>query len=92
MPSRRPEVIRRRRAVTVTPAPATPPADATAPADKLDLLVGAEAIAGYLNIEVRQCFHWLARGYIPASKTGNIWTATRSALREHFSGSRRAAQ
>jgi hypothetical protein len=87
MPSH-PEVIRRRRAATVTPAPA----DATAPADKLDLLVGAEAIADYLNIEVRQCFHWLARGYIPASKTGNIWTATRSALREHFSGSRRAAQ
>jgi hypothetical protein len=61
MPSR-PEVIRRRRAVTVTPAPATPPADATAPADKLDLLVGAEAIADYLNIEVRQCFHWPAKG------------------------------
>ena len=33
-----------------------------------------------------------SEGYIPASKTGNIWTATRSALREHFSGSRRAAQ
>ena len=34
----------------------------------------------------------MSEGYIPASKTGNIWTASRSALREHFSGSRRAAQ
>jgi hypothetical protein len=88
----RPEVTRRRRAVAVTPAHATPSTNATAPANKLDLLVGAEAIADYLNIDVRQCFHWLQNNYIPASKTGNIWTATRSALRAHFSGSRRAAQ
>jgi hypothetical protein len=39
-----------------------------------------------------RCSEGGGKGYIPASKTGNIWTATRSALREHFSGSRRAAQ
>jgi hypothetical protein len=50
-----------------------------------DILIGAKAIATYLNIEVRQCFHWLENGYIPACKTGGIWTATRSGLRQHFS-------
>lgn len=51
-----------------------------------DLLIGADAIAAELGIDVRQCFHWLQNKYIPATKTGGTWTATRSALRRHFEG------
>jgi hypothetical protein len=51
-----------------------------------DLLIGAEAIAAEIGIDVRQVYHWLQQGHIPATKTGALWTSTRSALRRHFSG------
>jgi hypothetical protein len=54
-----------------------------------DVLIGTRAIADFIGIDERKCFHWLANKYIPASKTGNLWTSTRSALRRHFSGEAR---
>ena len=50
-----------------------------------DVLIGAQAIANEIGIDLRQCFHWLQNGYIPATKTGATWTTTRTALRRHFS-------
>ena len=55
-----------------------------------DVLIGAKAIADEVGIDVRQCFHWLQNGYVPATKTGSTWTTTRSALRRHFSGEDRS--
>jgi hypothetical protein len=51
-----------------------------------DVLIGAQAIADEIGIDVRQCFHWLQNKHIPATKTGATWTTTRSALRRHFGG------
>jgi hypothetical protein len=51
-----------------------------------DVLIGAQAIADEIGIDLRKCFHWLERGYIPATKIGAQWTTTRSALHRHFSG------
>jgi hypothetical protein len=51
-----------------------------------DLLIGADAIAAEIGIDVRKVYHWLQLGYLPASKMGALWTSTRSALRRHFSG------
>jgi hypothetical protein len=51
-----------------------------------DVLIGAQAIADEVGIDLRKCFHWLQNGYIPATKIGSLWTSTRSALRRHFSG------
>ena len=57
-----------------------------APALAADVLIGAQAIADEIGIDVRQCFYWLKSGYLPATKTGAIWVTTRSALRRHFNG------
>lgn len=51
-----------------------------------DILWGAQAIADEIGVELRQCFHLLEQGYIPATKTGRTWTTTRSRLRRHFHG------
>jgi len=51
-----------------------------------DLLAGAQAIADELGIPLRKAYYWLERGYIPATKTGDLWTTTRSGLRGHFRG------
>jgi hypothetical protein len=53
-----------------------------------DILIGADAIAAEIGVERRQVYHWLQHGYLPATKTGSLWTSTRSALRRHFSGER----
>jgi hypothetical protein len=86
LPATRPEVTGRRR--LGAPNIAAPPPPARGPPDSLasHVLIGAEAIANEIGIDVRRCFHWLQGGYIPASKTGSIWTTTRTALRRHFSG------
>jgi hypothetical protein len=69
--------------------PITAPTEPASMAD--DVLIGTRAIADFIGIDERKCFHWLANGYIPASKTGNLWTATRSQLRRHFDGKREAS-
>jgi hypothetical protein len=47
---------------------------------------GAEAIAKVINRPVRATYHLLEQGHLPATKTGAIWTSTRTALRRHFEG------
>jgi hypothetical protein len=51
-----------------------------------DLLWGAQAIADELGLDRRAVFYLLQTGKLPATKTGNIWTSTRSRLRRHFEG------
>ncbi len=59
---------------------------ATTPALRDDLLIGAQAIADEIGIDIRKAFYWLQKGHIPAKKIGDLWTSTRSALRRHFEG------
>jgi hypothetical protein len=49
-----------------------------------DVLWGCTAIANAIGRSERATFHLLSAGYIPATKTGAIWTSTRTALRRHF--------
>ena len=51
-----------------------------------DLLYGAEAIAAWLDWPIRRVRHQLARGYIPVTKQGLIFVASKSRLRRHFQG------
>ena len=51
-----------------------------------DLLWGCKAIADELGLDRRAVFYLLQTGKLPATKTGNIWTTTRSRLRRHFEG------
>jgi hypothetical protein len=34
----------------------------------------------------RRVQHWVDEGLIPVSKTGVLWTALKSQLRQHFAG------
>ncbi len=49
-----------------------------------DLLRGASAISTYLGITRRQAFARLESGAIPAGKEGNLWIASKHALRKHY--------
>jgi hypothetical protein len=51
-----------------------------------DLLWGCQAIADELGLDRRAVFYLLQTGKLPAIKTGNTWTTTRSRLRRHFEG------
>jgi hypothetical protein len=51
-----------------------------------DVLWGAQAIADFVGLDVRQAFHALQRGHLPGTKTGHVWTSTKSRLRAHFNG------
>jgi excisionase family DNA binding protein len=51
-----------------------------------DLLFGAQAIADYLGITQGQAYHWLAQGYIPFTKTGDLYIGSKARLRRHFAG------
>jgi hypothetical protein len=53
-----------------------------------DVLRGAEAIAAFVNLDVRQAFHGLQKGYIPAVKEGSTWVSTKSRLRRHYNEER----
>jgi hypothetical protein len=50
-----------------------------------DLLRGAQKIADYLGIGIRECFYQLERGHIPATKAGG-WITTRSRLERFYNG------
>ena len=50
-----------------------------------DLLVGAPAIAAYLNVNERRVYHWAAQSYIPTFKIGPLIAARRSELDEALS-------
>jgi hypothetical protein len=83
MPSR-PEVTGRRRQVTDT-APNTA-ARTTEPTLGTDLLFGAQAIADYLGIDVRRVYYQLQRGFIPATRSGAAYIASKKRLQKHFQG------
>jgi hypothetical protein len=52
--------------------------------DQLDTLVGAQAIADYANLDVRQAFYLLQRGELPGRKLGKLWISTKSAIRRRI--------
>jgi hypothetical protein len=56
-----------------------------------DLLVGIDAIAKFLNQPRRRVQRWADIHAIPITKTGNLWTGTKSVLRAHFAGKADAA-
>ena len=47
-----------------------------------DLLVGAPAIAAYLQVNERRIYHWATQNYIPTFKIGPLIAARRSELDE----------
>jgi hypothetical protein len=47
---------------------------------------GVEAIAAASNLTLRQAYHALERGYLPASKVGRKWFTTPRRLRALFAG------
>ena len=49
-----------------------------------DILRGAEEIAAYARLKVRDAYFKLEKGYLPGRKEGNIWTSTKSLLRAHY--------
>jgi hypothetical protein len=60
--------------------------EGAAPTLRDDLLWGAQAIADAVGIDIRAAYHLLQNGKLPAVKTGDVWTTTRSRLRRHFEG------
>jgi hypothetical protein len=50
----------------------------------LELVWGAEAIAGLIGSTPRKTFHMLEKGLIPAKKVGNRWVAERGKLLRFF--------
>ena len=53
-----------------------------------DLLRGADAIAGFLGLSLRQAFYGLQTGAIPAVKENSVWISTKSRLRRHYNEGR----
>ena len=51
---------------------------------KDDLLWGVEAIAAEIGRPQRWCYYQLEKGYLPAGKSGQLWVASRQALRAYF--------
>ena len=51
-----------------------------------EVLWGAKAIAAAIDRDVRQTFHMLGNGYLPANKVGRIWVSTRNRLRQVIAG------
>jgi hypothetical protein len=49
-----------------------------------DLLIGKQAIADELGVQIGLVSDWVQKGVIPAKKVGKFYTATRSGLRQHF--------
>ena len=52
--------------------------------NSLDILRGAEEIAAFARLKIRDCYFKLEKGYLPGRKEGNIWTSTKSLLRAHY--------
>jgi hypothetical protein len=47
---------------------------------------GAEGLAPIINRSLRQTYHLLKMGYLPATKVGPLWTSTRRRLRRAVGG------
>lgn len=56
-----------------------------APAD-LDLVWGAKAIGECIGRNPRQTFYLLEKGELPARRVGNLYVASRAALRRRLVG------
>lgn len=54
--------------------------------DSLDLIWGAKAIGECINANPRQTYYYLETGKLPAKKVGNLWVASRKALRRRLLG------
>jgi hypothetical protein len=60
-------------------------------ASDLDIPIwGVKAIAAASNLTLRQTYHALERGYLPASKVGRKWFTTPRRLRALFAGDQSA--
>ena len=57
----------------------------TQPTETLDLLWGAQAIADFLGTTERSVWYQADRGLLPIKKQGRLLTASKAALRAHFS-------
>ena len=68
------------------PSSVDDPVDHQHQSDSLDLIWGAKAIGEYINANPRQTYYYLETGKLPAQKIGNLWVASRKALRRHFLG------
>jgi hypothetical protein len=53
-----------------------------------DILRGAQAIADFVGLNLRDTWHRLERGFLPANKEGAIWVTTKTRLRKHYSEDR----
>jgi hypothetical protein len=49
-----------------------------------DLLRGAAQISAFIGLDLRQTFHALQQGHIPATKEGKTWVGSKSRLRKHY--------
>ena len=49
-----------------------------------DKIVGVKAISSEIGESQRRTFYLLERDLIPAGKLGNMWIASRRALRQHY--------
>ena len=56
------------------------------PIEGLDLIWGAKAIGECIGRNPRQAFYLLEKGKLPARRVGNLWVASRDALRRHLVG------
>ena len=53
--------------------------------NQLDLLWGAQAIAEFLGTTERKVWYQADRGLLPVKRQGRLLTASKAALRKHFS-------
>ncbi len=49
-----------------------------------DKLRGVKAIARFIDEDERPTYYQLEKGYLPATKIGRLWIASKSRLRQHF--------
>jgi len=57
-----------------------------------DLLYGADSIARHLDWPIHRVRHALARGYIPAVKSGPVYIGSKRRLRDYFQGQAEAPE
>ena len=54
--------------------------------ETLGVLWGAQAIADYIERDVRDTYYLLQQGHIDADKCGDLWVTTKTRLRRQFEG------
>ena len=52
----------------------------------MDLIWGAAEIGRVLGLPPRRVYYMLEQGHLPATKVGEAWCASRSALRKRLTG------